>query len=49
MSQTQPNCEAVGDGSPGPVTMRLRELYWQAHSDPKYALPVDYQCLREPA
>ena len=41
--------EPVGDGSPGPVTMRLRELYWQAHSDPKYAVPVDYDCIREPA
>jgi branched-chain amino acid aminotransferase len=41
--------QAVGDGAPGPVTMRLREMYWQAHADPKYAVPVDYDCIREPA
>lgn len=34
--------QAVGDGSPGPVTRRLRELYWQAHDDPRYITPVDY-------
>jgi branched-chain amino acid aminotransferase len=39
----------VGDGGPGPVTMRLRALYWQAHADPKYSVPVDYDCIREPA
>jgi branched-chain amino acid aminotransferase len=39
----------VGDGAPGPVTMRLRELYWKAHSDAKYAVPVDYESVREPA
>jgi branched-chain amino acid aminotransferase len=34
--------EAVGDGTAGPVTRRLRELYWQAHRDPRYITPVDY-------
>jgi branched-chain amino acid aminotransferase len=33
---------AVGDGSPGPVTLRLRELYWEAHEDARYITPVDY-------
>lgn len=32
----------VGDGRPGPVTTRLRELYWAAHTDPRWAEPVDY-------
>jgi branched-chain amino acid aminotransferase len=32
----------VGDGTAGPVTTRLRELYWQAHEDPRYITPVDY-------
>ena len=41
--------EPVGDGTPGPVSLRLRELYWKAHSDAKYAVPVDYDCIREPA
>lgn len=34
--------EPVGDGSVGPLTRRLRDLYWAAHSDPMYATPVDY-------
>jgi branched-chain amino acid aminotransferase len=34
--------EPVGDGAAGPVTRRLRELYWQAHEDPRYTTPVDY-------
>jgi branched-chain amino acid aminotransferase len=34
--------EAVGDGTAGPVTRRLRELYWQAHEDPGYITRVDY-------
>jgi hypothetical protein len=29
--------------------MRLRDMYWRAHADPKYAVPVDYDCVREPA
>lgn len=32
----------VGDGAPGPVTLRLRELYWAAHEDPRYSTPVSY-------
>ena len=34
--------EAVGDGTAGPVTRRLRELYWKAHEDPRYITRVDY-------
>jgi branched-chain amino acid aminotransferase len=34
--------QPVGDGGPGPITVRLRELYWQAHEDPRYITPVDY-------
>ena len=33
----------VGDGRVGPLTRRLRELYWAAHEDPAYASPVDYE------
>jgi branched-chain amino acid aminotransferase len=35
--------EAVGDGAIGPVTRRLRELYWQVHGDPRYITPIDYR------
>jgi branched-chain amino acid aminotransferase len=32
----------VGDGRVGPVTSMLRERYWKAHEDPRYATVVDY-------
>jgi branched-chain amino acid aminotransferase len=34
--------EPVADGRPGPVTRRLRDLYWAAHEDPRHLTPVDY-------
>jgi branched-chain amino acid aminotransferase len=34
--------ELIGDGSPGPVTRRLRDRYWAAHSDERYITPVGY-------
>ena len=33
----------VGVGRPGPVTQRIRELYWAAHEDPIYTTPVNYR------
>ncbi len=33
---------SVGDGAPGPVTLRLREAYWQLHEDPRFATPIQY-------
>ncbi|HIE19687.1 MAG TPA: branched-chain amino acid transferase [Rhodospirillales bacterium] len=35
--------KVVGDGSPGPVTQRLTELYWKLHGDPELTTPVNYQ------
>jgi branched-chain amino acid aminotransferase len=32
----------VGDGTPGPVTRALTELYWRRHEDGWHATPVDY-------
>ena len=32
----------IGDGHPGPLTLRLRDLYWTKHDDPKWATPIDY-------
>lgn len=32
----------LGNGAPGPVTMRLRELYWARHRDPAECTPVEY-------
>ena len=34
--------EPVGEGAPGPVTLRLREAYWELHRDPRFATPVRY-------
>ena len=34
--------ERVGDGEPGPLTLRLREAYWDLHEDPRFATPVEY-------
>jgi branched-chain amino acid aminotransferase len=35
--------EPVGAGSPGPLTLRLRDRYWASHQDPHYSTPVRYQ------
>lgn len=32
----------VGDGRVGAVTRLLRDRYWEAHTDPLYTTPVDY-------
>ncbi len=32
----------VGDEFPGPITTSIREQYWRAHDDPRYATDVDY-------
>jgi branched-chain amino acid aminotransferase len=32
--------EAVGEGVPGLVTLRLRDTYWKLHDDPRFSLPA---------
>ena len=32
----------VGTGTPGPLTRKLRDLYWASHQDPRYSAPVRY-------
>ena len=39
---TRLNGRAVGAGTPGPLTLRLRDRYWEAHADPAWATPVAY-------
>ena len=34
--------EAVGEGGPGHVTLRLRDAYWNLHKDPRFSFPVRY-------
>ncbi|MEM9515866.1 MAG: aminotransferase class IV [Actinomycetota bacterium] len=33
----------LGDGTPGPITTRLRDAYWAAHDDPRWTTPVEYR------
>lgn len=46
MPITHLNSVPVGSGNPGPFTTRIRDLYWEAHDDPKYTTPVDYEKKR---
>jgi branched-subunit amino acid aminotransferase/4-amino-4-deoxychorismate lyase len=32
----------LGDGTPGPLTRRLRDAYWAAHDDPRWTTPIEY-------
>ena len=32
--------EVIGEGEPGPVTLRLRDAYWKLHDDPRFSLPA---------
>ena len=32
----------IGDGTPGPLTTRLTEMYWSWHEKPEYTTPVQY-------
>ncbi len=32
----------LGDGKPGPVTMRVRDLYWNRHNAPNEYTPIGY-------
>jgi branched-chain amino acid aminotransferase len=36
----------VGDGGPGPLTMRIRDRYWAMHRDPRYTQEVGYPAAR---
>jgi branched-chain amino acid aminotransferase len=35
--------QLVGDGTPGPVTTRIKQMYWKLHEDPAYNTPVRYE------
>lgn len=42
MPVTTVDGKAIGDGEPGPRTLRLRGAYWDLHEDPRFATPVNY-------
>ena len=39
---TKVDDQLIGNGSPGPLTLRLKDLYWALHENPKYTTPVVY-------
>ena len=42
MPVTQLDGQPVGEGRPGPVTLRLRSRYWEAHRAGRWVTPVPY-------
>ncbi len=42
MPVTKVDDEVIGNGLPGPLTLRLKDLYWAFHDEPKYSTPVAY-------
>ena len=40
---TRVDDQVIGQGSPGPITQRLLETYWDWHREPAYSLPIDYR------
>ncbi len=42
MPVTRVDGRPVGSGEPGPLTIRLRDAYWELHEDPRFATPVQY-------
>ena len=42
MPITKVDGKAVGDGQPGPVTLRLCKGYWDLHQDARFTTPVEY-------
>jgi branched-chain amino acid aminotransferase len=41
MAITSLDGRPIGDGTAGPLTRRIRDLYWAAHSDPRYITAID--------
>ncbi len=42
MPVTRVDGHVLGNGKPGPITVRLRDQYWGLHQDPRYTSPVQY-------
>ncbi len=43
MPITRLDDQPVSDGAPGPLTQRLRQMYWDAHDDERYVTRIDYR------
>jgi branched-chain amino acid aminotransferase len=42
MPVTRVDARILGNGRPGPLSTRIRELYWSKHAQGWHATPVDY-------
>lgn len=42
MAITSLDGQPLGDGTAGPLTRQLRDRFWAAHSEPRYAQPIAY-------
>lgn len=42
MPVTKVDNTTIADGRVGPITIKLKELYWQKHTDPDWSVPVRY-------
>ena len=42
MPITKVDDRVIGDGTPGPLTIRIKDLYWAWHDNPAYCTPVEY-------
>jgi branched-chain amino acid aminotransferase len=42
MPVTKVDDQLIGNGSTGPLTLRLKDRYWALHENPKYVTPVAY-------
>ena len=40
MPATRIDGAAIGDGTPGPLTRRIKVLYWEKHCDPEWSEPA---------
>ena len=44
MPVTRLDGRILGNGAPGAMTMRIRDLYWTWHREEAETTPVDYGC-----
>jgi branched-chain amino acid aminotransferase len=42
MPATRVDSRPVGNGEPGPLTLKLRERYWRKHEEGWHGTPIDY-------
>jgi branched-chain amino acid aminotransferase len=48
MPASRVNDRILANDRPGPITMRVRELYWAQHQDSKYVTQLNYRSFERP-